>query len=514
MNTISEIVTASYSTSKDAETVSKNLKKWLGCEANYEVARLALGRSLSIDDEPEQAPDGKGLPLKGIQLFGTESDGNYLWIALLSEQLRKNGHKEFSLEALQQLVRNHWHRGAFLLETEWLEAESNEAKFVELLSRRAGLPENLSSEDSYLNDSDIEIIKNSASEQECSTLIKKIKDFGVTSEIRDSIIGPRIIQYRLYLSNANDYLVFERNISSLEFSLGVEGIHIYQANEPQTCFLEIPKNDSEHTPITITQFDQAANEFCSSSKLLPISPGVDVVGRPVIFDLAEAPHILIGGTTGSGKSVCVNSLLLSLLLASRTRPIKFALIDPKEVEFSLWKDSELLYSEIATSLSSAISLLDVLVDEMNKRYAKFSELGVKDLAEARERGFQGGWIVLAVDELADLVMQGKSGKNAEDKLVQLAQKARSAGIHLILATQRPDAKTFSGLLRSNCPARIALKVQNAMASTIILDETGADKLLGKGDMLVKGFGPIKKRIHGYYIQTKEIEKHLSNNGFI
>jgi S-DNA-T family DNA segregation ATPase FtsK/SpoIIIE len=136
-------------------------------------------------------------------------------------------------------------------------------------------------------------------------------------------------------------------------------------------------------------------------------------------------------------------------------------------------------------------------------------LGVKNLTEARERGFDGGWIVVAVDELADLVMQGKPGKSAEEKLVQLAQKARSAGIHLILATQRSDAKTFSGLLRSNCPARIALKVQKSTESNIILDETGAESLLGKGDMLIKGVGLSMQRAHGYFIQAREIEARLS-----
>lgn len=378
MNTISDIITATYTTSKDADLVSKNIKKWLGCEYSYEIARLALGRSLLLDEAPPSAPDGKGLPLKGVQLFGSEADGNYLWIALLGEQLRLYGQPQFSLEALQQLVRNHWHRGVYLLESDWQQAGEDEAKFIDLLARRAALPENLSTQ-----------------------------------------------------------------------------------------------------------------------------------GVPVVFDLAEAPHLLVGGTTGSGKSVCVNALLLSLFLASQNRPIKLALIDPKQVEFSLWRDCGLLYADIATSASSAIGLLDELVDEMESRYAQFSELGVKNLTEARERGFDGGWIVVAVDELADLVMQGKSGKNAEEKLVRLAQKARSAGIHLILATQRPDAKTFSGLLRSNCPARIALKVQKSTESTIILDETGAESLLGKGDMLIKGVGVPMQRAHGYYIQASEVEARLT-----
>lgn len=508
MNTMSDIITASYATSKEADQISKNLKKWLGCEANYEIARLALGRSLMLEEAPLSAPDGKGLSIKGATLFGSEADGNYLWIALLGEQLRLYGQPQFSLDALQQLVRNHWHRGVYLLEADWQSAGEDEAKFIDLLARRAALPETLLTQGAVNNGTDVAVPLVSASDAECNGLLKKLKDIGVVAEIRDSAVGSRLTRYRLFLSDSGDLSLLGGRIDELEFSLGVESINLYQANEPQTCYLEIPRKQADWQTITIEQFDDAARGFCASDLLLPVSPGVDVIGNPVVFDLAEAPHLLVGGTTGSGKSVCINALLLSLVLASRNRPIKLALIDPKQVEFSLWRNCGLLYADIATSPSAAIGLLDELVEEMEARYIKFAELGVKNLAEARERGFDGGWIVVAVDELADLVMQGKSGKNAEDKLVQLAQKARSAGIHLILATQRPDAKTFSGLLRSNCPTRIALKVQKSTESGIILDETGAESLLGKGDMLIKGVGASIQRAHGYFIQTGEIKKRL------
>lgn len=510
MNTISDIITTSYTTSKDADLVSKNIKKWLGCEYSYEIARLALGRSLLLDEAPPSAPDGKGLPLKGVQLFGSEADGNYLWIALLGEQLRLYGQPQFSLEALQQLVRNHWHRGVYLLESDWQQAGEDEAKFIDLLARRAALPENLSTQGTGSNGVEVIMPQVSASDMECNSLLKKLKDIGVVSEIRDSVVGPRLIRYRLFLSDAGDLSLLDGSLDELEFALGVGSIKLYPANEPQTCFLEIPRKQAEWQAVAIDRFDSAARNFCASNMLLPVSPGVDVVGVPVVFDLADAPHLLVGGTTGSGKSVCVNALILSLVLAARNRPIKLALIDPKQVEFSLWRDCGVLYADIATSISTAISLLDDLVQEMESRYAQFAKLGVKNLAEARECGFDGGWIVVAVDELADLVMQGKPGKSAEEKLVQLAQKARSAGIHLILATQRPDAKTFSGLLRSNCPARIALKVQKSTESSIILDETGAESLLGKGDMLIKGTGMSLQRAHGYLINTEEIKERIRN----
>ena len=212
----------------------------------------------------------------------------------------------------------------------------------------------------------------------------------------------------------------------------------------------------------------------------------------------------MAGTTGSGKSVCVNALLLSLIYFAKQKDVKLALIDPKQVEFAQWRNCGCLYSEIATSVAEAIILLDELVIEMEARYAQFEHLGVKNLIEAHGNGFKDGWIVVAVDELAVLITQDKA---TEEKLIHLATKARAAGIHLILATQRPDAKTFSGLLRSNCPARIALKVSKNDDSRIILDETGAESLLGKGDMLIKGVIPLT-RAHGYKIESDDITKRL------
>lgn len=513
MSTISEVITASYSTSKDAEQVSREIKKWLGCETNYEIARLALGRSMMLEDVPASAPDAKGLPLKGIQLFGSEADASYLWIALLGEQLRIYGHPEFTLEGLQQLVRDHWHRGVYELEKDWREAEEDEAKFIDRLARRAALPVNISTipvEDEF---DDVNVTPNAASEAECIGLVKKLKGLVVTAEVRDSVVGPRLTRFRLYLSDTRDFSQLENKLDELGFSLGIEqgSITLSQADEPQTCFLALPRKPAEWLSVDVQHFESAARKFADSSMALPVTPGVDVVGTPVIFDLADAPHLLIGGTTGSGKSVCVNALLLSLLLSTsaRKQPIQLALIDPKQVEFRLWQDCGILYADIATSVSAATHLLDDLIEEMESRYAQFAKIGVKNLMEARARGFEGGWIVVAVDEMAELVMQGKPGKVAEEKLVRLAQKARAAGIHLILATQRPEAATFSGLLRSNCPTRIALRVQKSTESKIILDEIGAESLLGKGDMMLKGTGLQTQRAHGYLLNANDISKHFS-----
>lgn len=511
MSTISEVITASYSTSKAAEQVSKEVKKWLGCEYTYEVARLAVGRSMMLEDTPAPAPDAKGLPLKGIQLFGSELDASYLWIALLGEQLRLCGHPKFTLESLQQLIRDHWHRGVYELEKDWQEAGEDEAKFIDLLARRAAMPESLTVKP-VENGLDVPaVVSSAASEAECTGLVKKLNGLGVAAEVRGSVMGPRLTRFQLYLSATRDYSQLENKLDDLGFSLGIQqgSIALSQADEPQTCYLALPRKPTEWLAVDMQNFESAARKFADSGMVLPVTPGVDVVGTPIIFDLAEAPHLLIGGTTGSGKSVCVNALLLSLLRSARKQPIQLALIDPKQVEFRLWQDCGILYSDIATSVSAATHLLDALIEEMDSRYKHFAEMGVKNLLEAQAHGFEGGWIIVAVDEMAELVMQGKPGKAAEEKLVRLAQKARAAGIHLILATQRPEAATFSGLLRSNCPSRIALRVQKSTESKIILDETGAESLLGKGDMLLRGTGLRTQRAHGYLLNVGDIAMHFN-----
>ncbi|MDD4964107.1 MAG: FtsK/SpoIIIE domain-containing protein [Gallionella sp.] len=508
MNNISNIITASYKTSREADQISQGLKKALGCEANYEIARLALGRSLGLENTPESAPDSNGSPLKGLQLFGKEEDGNYLWIALLGEQLKLYGQPKFTLEALQKLVRDHWHRGVQLLQEDWQKAEGDFAKFLDELAHRANLPESrqIGELPTIVTSSNS---KNPATKEDCDHLFKELRKVGITVEIRSSVIGSRLTRYRLFLPNASDYAVLEKKLDQLGFALGlgVEKLVLTKAAEPQTCDLDRPRRTEEWLPVGISDFDRAVQAFSLMNMSLPVSPGVDLEGQPIIFDLANAPHLLVAGTTGSGKSVCVNALLLSLIYVAKQKPVKLALIDPKQVEFSQWRNCGCLYAEIATSAADAISLLDELVVEMEARYAQFELLGVKNLHEARERGFEGGWIVVAVDELADLITQDKV---TEDRLVQLASKARAAGIHLILATQRPDAKTFSGLLRSNCPARIALKVQRSTESSIILDETGAESLLGKGDMLIKGVIPLT-RAHGYKIESDDITKRLRSS---
>ena len=186
--------------------------------------------------------------------------------------------------------------------------------------------------------------------------------------------------------------------------------------------------------------------------------------------------------------------------------MRFALIDPKQVEFSAWRGHPQLFREVATDTMAARDLLEALLEEMDRRYERFANLGVKDLAGARDKGDPAEWIVLGVDELSDLVMQDKTN---ESLLVRLAQMGRAAGIHMILATQRPDAQTFSGKLRTNCPARIALRVSRGSESKIIMDEPGAERLQGAGDMIFRGGDGALVRAHSYNIQAEDVVAQLS-----
>lgn len=510
MSTLSEIITASYSTSRDAELAGKQLKSWLGCDSNYEVARLALGRSLMQESHPGPAPDAKGSPLKGTQLFGSESDASYLWIALLGEQLRLLGQPNFNLENFQQLVRDHWHRGVLDLQQDWQDAGESEAEFISLLARRGAIPEQGQLPSPDLEPDPLSTVPESAGKEALDTLRKTLSELGVGAEIRHSIQGPRITRFTLYMADARDYGQLEKQLDRLEFMLGTgEGvIALAQSSEPQTCLLDLPRKNDEWHAVDLRNFQAGLVADQASGMILPVTPGVGVVGQSVVFDLAEAPHLLVGGTTGSGKSVCLNALMLSLYHRSKTLPIQFALIDPKQVEFGLWEHCGLLFGDIATSMSAAADLLDLLIEEMENRYTVFASKGAKNLLEARTLGYEAGWIVLVVDEMAALVMQGRVGRAIQEKLERLAQKSRASGIHLILATQRPEAETFSGLLRSNCPSRIGLLVQKSSESKIILDDIGAEKLLGKGDMLIKLAGQKLQRSHGYDLRPADIQKHF------
>jgi len=256
--------------------------------------------------------------------------------------------------------------------------------------------------------------------------------------------------------------------------------------------------------------------FVNTSANLPIVIGVDILGKPIVEDLVSMPHLLVGGTTGSGKSVGVNVMLTSLLLKKTPDDLRLVLVDPKRLEFTPYADVPHLLFPIVTNPLKASQVLKWVLHEMEQRYIKMAEAGVRNILDY-EQHCQTLWkrgnaslermpfIAVVIDELADLMMV--AGKEVEFYIVRLAQMARAAGIHMIVATQRPSVDVVTGIIKVNFPSRIAFRVSSKVDSRTILDQSGAEKLLGKGDLLfMHAAAPTLQRIHGAYLAEKEIQR--------
>lgn len=502
---IQQVMSLRYRTSADADKLTLSLMSNLGLSTKANVARLAIGRSLALGPLSDENIDSKGMEIPAAVLF--TQDDIAAWIGLIVTHAKVHGEPAVaSMDAFRAAVRKHWHRGANLLMADWQAAE-NFDKFLEtLIIRRAGLPDLAVKANSLKPTTEI------ATERpvDVSTqLVKSLADIGVGAEIKGFTHGPRVTRYQVFLSDINQLDKLRRGLERLSLALNLQGAQptLGHGTEAKTVSLDVPRPPASWHPVTFSAFrDWVAGAPVDNDQLL-VFPGVDLLGRPFSFDLAAAPHLLVGGTTGSGKSVCLQALILSMMLRLPPTALQVALIDPKHVEFSVYKGSKYLYGgDIATDIGAARERILELVAEMEARYQTFMASGVNNITEARRKGSSLPYIVVFIEELADLVLQDR---DIEGYIVRLAQKARAAGIHLVLATQRPDAKTFSGLVRSNIPARIALTVQKSTESTIILDEGGAEALLGYGDMLVKARpGGQAERVHGVKVDRNDVDAIL------
>jgi S-DNA-T family DNA segregation ATPase FtsK/SpoIIIE len=252
----------------------------------------------------------------------------------------------------------------------------------------------------------------------------------------------------------------------------------------------------------------ATKEFQKAQSKLTLSLGKDIAGQPIVADLDEMPHLLIAGTTGSGKTVCVNSIILSLLFKSTPTELKFLMIDPKMVELMPFNGLTHLLCPVVTDAKRAYTALNWVVNEMEERYQLFAKAGVRNIEAYNEKQERIPYIIVIIDELADLMSVARD--QIENAIQRLAQLSRAVGIHLILATQRPSVNVITGVIKANLPARISFKVASKVDSRTVLDMNGADKLLGKGDMLFLRPGESKLiRIQGSLISDKEIEKVVS-----
>jgi len=360
----------------------------------------------------------------------------------------------------------------------------------------------------------------------------KLADFGVEVEVVAVHPGPVITRFEMEPAPGVKASKITALSKDLARSLSVPSILVVEVIPGKTCVgLEIP---NEHREIVSLSEILMSKQYDKSASPLTLGLGKDIAGNPVVADLAKMPHLLVAGTTGSGKSVCVNALLMSLLYKSKPDQVRLILVDPKMLELNVYEGISHLLTPVVTDMKEAANALRWCVGEMESRYELMSRLGVRNIAgynrkvqEAIDAGTPledptfdpdhnppGAqpqqlkplpYIVVVVDEFADLFMV--VGKKIEELIARITQKARAAGIHLILATQRPSVDVVTGLIKSNIPTRIAFQVSSRVDSRTILDQMGAENLLGHGDMLyMEAGGGMPRRIHGAFVDDHEVHR--------
>ena len=347
--------------------------------------------------------------------------------------------------------------------------------------------------------------KNSYKEQNKSKeVIDTLKNFNIEIQDCNATFGPTITRYEVSPKPGTKVSKIVNLSDDLALSLAGRSIRI-EAPVPGKSVIGIEVPNDKPQVVGLREVI-TSNEFINDPSSLAVGLGKEISGKPLIADLAKMPHLLIAGATGSGKSVCVNTIITSLLYKSSPEEVKLLLIDPKVVELAHYNGIPHLLSPVVTDPKKASNALNWAVNEMNKRYQLFAENGVKDIAGYnRKCENKMHKIVIIIDELADLMMA--CGNEVEDYICRLAQMARAAGMHLIIATQRPSVDVITGIIKANIPSRIAFAVSSQTDSRTILDMGGAEKLLGKGDMLYYPLGAAKPvRIQGAFISEEESEK--------
>lgn len=345
--------------------------------------------------------------------------------------------------------------------------------------------------------------------ENAAKLQKTLFSFGVSAKVENVSVGPTITRYELKPAEGTRVSKIANLADDIALNLAAETIRI-EAPIPgkQAVGIEVPneKKEAVHLREVIE-----SDEFENNKSKLSVALGKDVAGNTVIADIAKMPHVLIAGSTGSGKSVCINSIITSIIYNAKPSEVKLVMVDPKVVELSVYNGIPHLLIPVVTDPKKAAGALAWAVIEMDDRYNKFAQKGVRDLKgynkaiEKENENAKLPQIVIIIDELADLMMV--AAKDVEEAICRLAQKARAAGMHLVIATQRPSVDVITGLIKANVPSRIAFAVSSQVDSRTILDCSGAEKLLGKGDMLFYPVGSTKpQRVQGAFVSDDEVEK--------
>ncbi len=337
-------------------------------------------------------------------------------------------------------------------------------------------------------------------------LTRALSELGVEAHVVRAVVGPRVTRYELRLGSGVKVGKVRNLQQDIAYALAATEIRILAPIPGKSAVgVEVPNT----RPAKVTLGDVFSEYPDANDWSLPVGLGKDISGRAVFFDLAEMPHLLVAGTTGSGKSVMLNGLLTSLLLTTDPRQVKMILVDPKRVELSQFARVPHLITPVVTDVKKAANALSWAVSEMERRYEVLERMGVRSLEGYNDRAEkQMPYVVIVIDELADLMMTAAA--KVEDAVIRLAQKARAVGIHLVVATQRPSVDVITGMIKANVPSRIAFAVSSQIDSRVILDTAGAEALLGQGDMLFKPVSALRpSRVQGAYIAESEVDHVVS-----
>ena len=373
----------------------------------------------------------------------------------------------------------------------------------------------------------VEVVSTDTLEFTSRLIERKLKDFGVEVKVVAAYPGPVITRYEIEPAVGVKGSQITNLVKDLARALSVVSIRLVETI-PGKAYMALELPNPKRQVVRLSEI-LSSQIYADMGSALTIAMGKDISGKPVVADLARMPHVLVAGTTGSGKSVAINAMILSLLYKSTPQQIRLLLIDPKMLELSMYEGIPHLLAPVVTDMRQAASALNWCVQEMDKRYKLMSHLGVRNIAGYNQKIREGiknkqpytnpftltpenpelleemYLIVVFIDELADLMMV--VGKKVEELIARLAQKARASGIHLVLATQRPSVDVITGLIKANVPTRVAFQVSSKIDSRTILDQMGAEALLGQGDMLYLPPGTgYPQRVHGAFVSDQEVHR--------
>jgi DNA segregation ATPase FtsK/SpoIIIE, S-DNA-T family len=343
-------------------------------------------------------------------------------------------------------------------------------------------------------------------EETSRRLTRALSDLGVEAHVIRAVVGPRVTRYELRLGSGVKVGKVRNLQQDIAYALAATEIRILAPIPGKSAVgVEVPNT----RPAKVTLGDVFLEYPEGNDWTLPVGLGKEISGRAVFFDLADMPHLLVAGTTGSGKSVMLNALLTSLLLSTDPREVKMVLVDPKRVELTHFARIPHLITPVVTDVKKAANALSWAVSEMERRYEVLEGTGARSLDGYNARSEKPmPYVVIVIDELADLMMQAAA--KVEDAVIRIAQKARAVGIHLVVATQRPSVDVITGMIKANIPSRVAFAVSSQVDSRVILDSVGAEALLGMGDMLFKPVSAIRpSRVQGAFISEGEVERVVS-----